>query len=137
MVSCIAIQHSQFQFSHSFAHTLFYLTYKYDPIRCYYSWSEWTLEQWKRGDTPLSPELQDWSLTNRRSFVLHSGHFVGAESYPFCWDAVSGFYCSSCLSWNVLNNDTKLHPYLPTLPLGQDMTQGQFLTGLKSEFSFS
>ena len=32
-------------------------------------------------------------------------------------------------------------PYLPTLPLGQDMTQGQFfkqsLTGLNSEFSFS
>ena len=33
------------------------------------------------------------------------------------------------------------HPYLPTPPLGQDMTQGQFfkwnLTGLNSEFSFS
>ena len=32
-------------------------------------------------------------------------------------------------------------PYLPTPPLGQDMTQGQFfkqnLTGLNSEFSFS
>ena len=33
------------------------------------------------------------------------------------------------------------YPYLPTLLLGQDMTQGQFfkrsLTGLNSEFSFS
>ena len=32
-------------------------------------------------------------------------------------------------------------PYLPTPPIGQDMTQGQFfkrsLTGLNSEFSFS
>ena len=27
--------------------------------------------------------------------------------------------------------------YLPTLPLGQDVTQGQFLTGLNSEFPFS
>ena len=35
----------------------------------------------------------------------------------------------------------QLHIYLPTPPLGQDMTQGQFfklsLTGLNSEFSFS
>ena len=28
-------------------------------------------------------------------------------------------------------------PYLPTSPLGQDMTRGQFLSGLNSEFSFS
>ena len=35
----------------------------------------------------------------------------------------------------------ELLSYLPTPPLGQDMTQGQFfkrsLTGLNSEFSFS
>ena len=31
-----------------------------------------------------------------------------------------------------------IYPYLPTPPLGQDMTQGQFLSGvLNSEFSFS
>ena len=36
---------------------------------------------------------------------------------------------------------TFFYPYLPTPPLGQDITQGQFLsevlTGLNSEFSFS
>ena len=46
-----------------------------------------------------------------------------------CWTLVVVFLKFSVLS------------YLPTPPLGQDMTQGQFfkrsLTGLNSEFSFS
>ena len=45
---------------------------------------------------------------------------------------------SSSLWWLPRANQL---PYLPTPPLGQDMTQGQFfkrnLTGLSSEFSFS
>ena len=39
------------------------------------------------------------------------------------------------------DDDDDIYIYLQTLPLGQDMTQGQFfkqsLTGLDSEFSFS
>ena len=39
------------------------------------------------------------------------------------------------------DDDGDIHSYLPTPPLGQDMTQGQFfkrsLAGLNSEFSFS
>ena len=43
------------------------------------------------------------------------------------------------MSEDFTNN--KIYLYLPTPPLGQDMTQGQFfkrsLTGFNSEFSFS
>ena len=46
----------------------------------------------------------------------------------------------SCMSGSS-NLDSFRDPIYPTLPLGQDMTQGQFLkrslTGLNSEFSFS
>ena len=44
-------------------------------------------------------------------------------------------------SYQRLKNGTQHYSYLPTPPLGQDMTQGQFfkrsLTGLNSKFSFS
>ena len=44
-----------------------------------------------------------------------------------------GFFSQMNISYHII--------YLPTPPLGQDMTQGQFLsgvlTGLNSEFSFS
>ena len=33
-------------------------------------------------------------------------------------------------NWNFLKKKIILHPYLPTSPLGQDMTQGQFLRGV-------
>ena len=45
---------------------------------------------------------------------------------------VTGWFRKFGLGCKNLNN-----PYLPTPPFGQDMTQGQFLTGLNSEFSFS
>ena len=41
----------------------------------------------------------------------------------------------------VLDNDSSIDPIYPNPPLGQDMTQGQFLkrslASLNSEFSFS
>ena len=49
------------------------------------------------------------------------------------------FNCVQKMSSGLFKN--VIYIYLPTPPLGQDMTQGQFLmqnlTGLNSEFSFS
>ena len=58
--------------------------------------------------------------------------------YIYTWSLLSRF--SDVASFfSVITNGERY--YLPTPPLGQDMTQGQFLsgvyTGLNSEFSFS
>ena len=54
----------QFSINHLFAHGLnvkqFYLTHRYDHIRCYLSGSKWTWEQWLWRGTPHSPDLQHY-----------------------------------------------------------------------------
>ena len=50
-------------FKHSLNIKQFYLTYRYDPIRCNHSGSEWTWEQWQWRSTQYSSKLQDWRLT--------------------------------------------------------------------------
>ena len=66
-----------------------------------------------------SPNLHGWS------------HTISVISRtPIGWSIIPLQRCNQCIL-----------PYLPTPPLGQDMTQGQFfkrsLTDLNSEFSFS
>ena len=53
-----------------FAHSLFYLTHRWDPIRCFHSASEWIWKQWQWIGTLNSQTLQDWSLTIRLFSVI-------------------------------------------------------------------
>ena len=77
--------------------------------------------------------------------------FTGREKV-FCWIRLCSVYLGEdslkCTNGNLDQTGTESYgkegvtpSYLPTPPLGQDMTQGQFfkqsLTGLNSEFSFS
>ena len=52
--------------------------------------------------------------------------------YILCKPVVPNFFLDSGTPWNL--NFSGVHPrhysYLPTPPLGQDMTQGQFLSGV-------
>ena len=82
--------------SRLFAHSLFYLTHRYDPIRCYHSELEWTWEQWQWRGTPHSPNLQGWSLAIRLFYIL-SRSLVGGEVLPLWRKAVSVFFSSSQL----------------------------------------
>ena len=79
-------QTDQFNTSHLFAHSLnvkyFYLTHTYNPIRCYYSKSEWTWEQWQCWGTRHSPKLQHyWSLKAIRLFSVITRTLIG-RGYP-------------------------------------------------------
>ena len=112
----------QFSISHLFAQCLnvkqFYLTHWYDPSRCYHSSPEWAWEQSQWRTTMQSPNLQDWSLSIR-GFNVISRTLIGGV-LPLYKDTV-GVLCSpSRLGYS----------YLPTPPLGQDMTHGQFLNGV-------
>ena len=64
-------------------------------------------------------------LSCSHHFVLISGT-IKNELFCLCY-------------WGFHRRNLAKLSYLPTPPLGQDMTQGQFLslTGLNSEFSFS
>ena len=70
-------------FAHSFNVKQFYLTHRWDPIRCCHSESEWTWEQWHWRGTPQSSKLQDWSLSirwfNIISWILVSGGYPSVE----------------------------------------------------------
>ena len=69
-----------------FLHTVyFYLTHRYDPIRCNHSGSEQTSEQWQWRDTPHTPNLQSWSLAIRwfnvisRTLIWSGWSYLSAE----------------------------------------------------------
>ena len=69
----------------------FYLTHRWDPIRCYHSGPEWTWERWQWRDTTHSPKLQhNWNLAIRLICVI-SGHSLGEVS-PLCRNAVGVIY---------------------------------------------
>ena len=80
-----------FNIIHMLAHSLnvkqFYLTNRLDPIRCYHSRSEWTLEQCHWRGTLHFPKLKHWSLT--------------IWCHWCCRDAVGVFYRLSWLGWNI------------------------------------
>ena len=61
---------------------LFYLTHRYDAIRCAITSSqrEWSWEQWQWRCTPQSPNLQVWSFAIRWFNVI-SRTLVGVGSY--------------------------------------------------------
>ena len=60
----------------------FYLTHRYDPIRCYHSGPEWTWERRQWRGTHHSPKLQYyWNLTIKLFSVI-SRTLVGGGSYP-------------------------------------------------------
>ena len=54
-----------------FAHSLFYLTHRWDPIWCYHSGSEWLRKQWQWRGAPHSTNLQGWNLTIRWFKVIN------------------------------------------------------------------
>ena len=64
----------QFSISHLFADLLnakqFYLTHRYDPIRCYQSESEWIWEQFKWRGTSYALELHTCILIIKLSCVI-------------------------------------------------------------------
>ena len=78
--------------------SLFYLTHRQDPIRCYHSRSEWTWEQWQWMSTPHSPKLQGWSLVIRLFNVI-SRNSLSGEVLPLSTDAVGAFNSLSQLGW--------------------------------------
>ena len=60
------------------------------------------------------------NLTTRYSLVLYPGHKGMGNPH--------GVKVKSAGLWS--QSELKLLSYLPTPPLGQDMTQGQFLSGV-------
>ena len=112
-------------FTHRYMVKQFYLTHILHSIRYHHSGSQWIWELWQYRDTSHSSELQDSNLAIRW-FNVTSKTLI-REALPLCRDAAGVFYMPSW--WD--------YTYLPTPPLGQDMTQGQFLTGFNSDFSFS
>ena len=88
--------------------TQIYLTYRYNPNRYYYFESEWTWEEWQWRGTPHCPNLQNWSLYIRYSFVSYPGHifFGGWGSvlltgcsmlfFFLCWLVEKGMVYISC-----------------------------------------
>ena len=100
MVSTIAMWQSQFNISCLFAHSLFYLIHRYDPIRYYHTRSEWTREQRQRRGTLHSLNLQGWILVIKLFNVI-SRTLVGGWVLPLCKDAVSVFYYPGCLGYMI------------------------------------
>ena len=93
----------QFRVSHLLAHSLnvwqFCLTHRYDPIRCYHSKPEWTLEQWQWSGTQHSALFLDRSLIIRWfSIIYQDTHWRGLIPQQRC-------------SWFILQ---------PLQPTGQD-----------------
>ena len=98
----------QFSISHFFALSLFvkqfYLTYRYDPIRCHHS--EWSWEWWQWKGTPHSPKLQHyWSLTIGLINVI-SSTLIEGEFYPSA--EMQLVYSTVLISWVVS------YEFLPT-----------------------
>ena len=70
----------------------FYLTHRYDPIRCYHSSQEWTWEQWQWRGNLHSPKLHHyWSLTIILFHVI-SRTLVGVEVLPHCSGKIGVIY---------------------------------------------
>ena len=70
----VLFQTIQFSISHLFTYSLnvkqFYLTNRFDPIRCYHSGPEWTWEHWQWKGTLHFLKVQHyWSLTIRWFYV--------------------------------------------------------------------
>ena len=64
--------------NHSLNIKQFYLTHRWDPIRCYHSSSEWTRELWQWSSTLHSPNLQPYcSLIIRLLSVISRKLVVG------------------------------------------------------------
>ena len=91
----------QFSLSLLFALSLnvkqFYLTHRWDPIKCFHSGSEWTWEQWQWRGTLHSLKLQTyWSLTIRL-FNVVSRILVGWGSYPSA--GMQSVYSTAPVNW--------------------------------------
>ena len=119
----VLFQTIQISTSHLFAQSLnvkqFYLTDRKDPARCCHSGQRWIWERWQRRVTLHSPKFQCWSLAIRLLSVknrklVDGGSWPSVEMLGLCPTSEAGTNLS----------------YLPTTPLGQDMTQGQFLSGV-------
>ena len=80
-------------FAHSLNVKQFYLSHRWDPIRCYHSKSECTWEQWQWRSTPYFPKLQN-SIIGRILLIYR--------------DAVGVFYSPSQLCWE----DQGIHSFL-------------------------
>ena len=81
--------------------------------------------------------------SGRESPKKKPGHYLSAMEFmlnPLIMGTSEVNVMVNVLDRNILVS-SKGYTYLPTLPLGQDMTQGQYfwrsLTGLNSEFFFS
>ena len=86
----------QFNRSHLWPQILnvkhFYLTHRSDPIRCFYSWPEWTWEQWQWKGTLHSIRLFRvisriliWKFLFLNRDVLGVFYQVGDETAPYIW----------------------------------------------------
>ena len=60
----------------------FYLTHRYDPIRCNNSGIEWTWERWQGRGTPHSPKLQHYWILTINLFNVLFRTIVGGGTYP-------------------------------------------------------
>ena len=65
-----------------------------------------------------------WTCVQQKSYI----HFL--DRFPFKMECVLTPTYRSQAYENWFEFRIFLYPYLPTPPLGQDMTQGQFLSGV-------
>ena len=73
--SCISNNSVKHLFAHCLDVKQFYLSHRWDPIRCYHS--KWSREQWQWRQTPHSPNLQSWGLVIRLFNVISRTLLVG------------------------------------------------------------
>ena len=109
----------------------FYLTHRWDPIRCNHSWPKWTWEQWQEGVLHI-PQSSKTGTSSSDDFVSYPGHLFGV--LPFCRDAVGVLYSPSRLGWrywikeenkSLLNKIIQVFLYLfaPVLLVGFSICQ--------------
>ena len=78
----------------------FYLTHRYDLIRCFYSGPEWTWERWQWRSTLYSSKLYHYWTAPSDCFVSLMGHSFGGlsplqRSKTYLWGIGHTHYCSS------------------------------------------
>ena len=72
---------------HSFNVKQFNLIHRYEPIKCCYSRSKWTWEQWQWRGIQHFPIFQDWNLFISLLSVIYSWvDEVSVISSPVCFD---------------------------------------------------
>ena len=96
----VLLHKSQFNISHLLAHSLFYLTHREDPIRCYHSGNDGNEE------VLLIPQISKAEASPSDGLMLNPGHSLkgGVGLLLLFKGTVSVFYSPSQLGLNLVGS---------------------------------